>query len=303
MSWQNKVMTVALRMGKWYLGRKPYPEIQRLMHKYMDGPAAKQKLPDWVERREEVIAGVACQWVSVDDVKSERLVIYFHGGAFMAGSPATHTDLAWRLARAAGARVLLVDYRLTPEFRFPAPVDDAEAVYKALLTRGEQPAKMAFAGDSAGGNLTLAALQRLRAGHQPLPAAAIVLSPWADLTHSGASIQTHAKLEAMIPVHMLEEAARVYLGDADPRDPEASPVFANFIGMPPLQLHVGAEEVLADDSQRIYEAAIRAGVAAEYRVWPDLPHAFPALAGFVPEARAAIEEMGAFLRRQWAGQR
>jgi epsilon-lactone hydrolase len=223
--------------------------------------------------------------------------LYLHGGGFVAGSPASHRDLAWRLSRESGLQVLMVDYRLAPEYPYPAQLDDAMAVYEALLAGGLSPAQLAVAGDSAGGNLALATVLRVRARQLPLPAAVIALSPWGDLTHSGESMISNAKSDHMIPAQLIDQMAAMYAGDCDLLQPELSPVFADYAGFPPLMLHAASEEVLRDDALRIHDRADHAGVDVVCHIWQRVPHAFPVFAQYLPEGRSAIREMATFLQR------
>ena len=251
--------------------------------------------------RAETIGGVGCEWVwSRTSEHSAPITLYFHGGGYVAGSPASHYGVAKLLSQASASRVLVVDYRLAPEHAYPAQLDDALAVYRALLERGIVAADLALAGDSAGGNLGLALLLQLRALRLPLPVAFVSYSPWTDLTHSGASIARNAALDDAIPVAMLDPLATMYAGAHDRRDPLISPLFGDLAGLPPLHLHVARDEVLLDDTLRLVARARAAGVAVEHRVWERVPHAFPVFAEMLPEGRAAVEESGEFLRRRFA---
>ncbi len=301
MSWQATFTNAFLRVGKFWVARKDFDGACRFMRWQMNDLAARQAVPGGVRVERTTLAGVPCEWVWHERCAGvDPVVLYFHGGGYVAGCPASHRDLAWRLSRSAGARILMVDYRLTPEHPYPAPLDDALGVYRAVLDSGQPATRMAFAGDSAGGNLVLATLLGARDAGLALPAAAICLSPWADLTHSGISIQSNASADALLPAQLLELAGAAYVGEHDPRSPLISPVFADFHGLPPLQIHVGADEILLDDSARVAERAEAAGVTVDYRVWPGVPHAFPVMARLLPEARAAIEQMGRFTRSQWS---
>ncbi|MFK8015786.1 MAG: alpha/beta hydrolase [Gammaproteobacteria bacterium] len=223
------------------------------------------------------------------------VVVYFHGGAFVAGSPSTHRSLTASLAADLPARVIVVDYRLAPEHPFPAALDDVTAVFHALLD--EVPAgRIAFAGDSAGGNLVLTTMLRARDAGVALPAAAVALSPWTDLTGSGASVQDNAQHDAMLPGDKIELAARLYAPQDDLRNPLLSPVFADLGGLPPLLLHVGTTEILRDDATRVLIGARDAGVDATLRLWQDLPHVFHIFGRQLPAARLAQAELANFLR-------
>lgn len=257
--------------------------------------------PADLNARSVVLGGVACEWVWAATAEySTRATLYLHGGGFVAGSPASHFDLAMRLSAASDSRVLLPDYRLAPAHTYPAQLDDVIAVYRALLDSGVAPNQLALAGDSAGGNLALALVLRARELGLPLPVAMVCYSAWTDLTHSGASICENAALDQAIPVEMLDPLAAMYCGAHDVRDELISPLFANFKHFPPMQLHVAADEVLRDDTLRLVERLMACGVAVEHCIWADVPHAFPVFAALLPAGRAALCASGEFLQRNFA---
>lgn len=298
MSWQSRVMKVVLQVGKWQVQHRDVDAVKNMMRLYMNRLAELEIQPSWVISRAEIISGVPCEWVSVTETSATAgVVLYLHGGGFVAGSPASHRDLAWRLSRASGLRVLLVDYRLAPEFPYPAQLDDAAAVYRALLDSGLPATRLAVAGDSAGGNLALSTILRARAAGWPLPAAVIALSPWGDLTHSSPSMISNTNRDHMIPVALVDQIAALYAGTEDLTQPALSPVFADYTDFPPLMMHVAEEEVLRDDTLRIAASAEAAGVNVVFRVWDHVPHAFPVFGQYLPEARTAINQMGEFLKR------
>ncbi|TVS16508.1 MAG: alpha/beta hydrolase [Gammaproteobacteria bacterium] len=244
--------------------------------------------------------GVAAEWVDAPGLQVPgKTLLYLHGGAYTVGDPTLYRMFTWRLAAAACCRVLAIDYRLAPEHPYPAAVEDAVASYRWLLENGHDGSDLALAGDSAGGNLVLVLLQRLRAEGLPLPASALCYSPWTDLTGTGASVTLNARRDPMLPGHRLREAATLYAPDADHRDPLLSPLFADFRDLPPLAIHVGSTEVLLDDALRVADRARAAGVKVELSVWRAQPHVFPLLARFIPEGRQAIAQSGRFLLAQW----
>lgn len=244
--------------------------------------------------------GVAAEWVAASGASSERGVLYLHGGGYCIGSIATHRQLAADLSRAAGARVLLIDYRLGPEHPFPAAVEDATRAYRYMTGSGVRPSQAAVAGDSAGGGLTVATLLSLRDARAPLPAAGVCLSPWFDLSMSGASMQSKATVDPMVQRESLQRMAAAYLGGADAKTPLASPLFADLAGLSPLLVQVGTAETLLDDSTRFAERGRAADVDVTLHVWDDMVHVWQAFASVLPEGRQAIEQIGAFLRRRWA---
>ncbi|AHG88336.1 Esterase [Gemmatirosa kalamazoonensis] len=254
-------------------------------------------------RRERVrAAGVRGEWI-VPPRAEPGVVLYLHGGGYVACSPATHRPITAALARRTGRRVLAVDYRLAPEHRFPAAVNDVTAAYRWLLDAGTPPHAIALAGDSAGGGLVLALLARCRAAGVPMPACAVCISPWTDLTGSGDSVRANAGRDAMFEPENLDAFARAYLGDASPIDAEASPLFAEPAGLPPLLLQVGSTELLLDDARRVHERVRAAGGVSHLEVYDDVPHGWQMLVGFVPEATAALRSAAAFVCEHLAAAR
>jgi acetyl esterase/lipase len=239
--------------------------------------------------------GVPAEWVTPAGAAGGRVIMYLHGGAYQLGSPATLRHLVALLSAAAQGRALSVDYRLAPEHPFPAAVDDAVAAYRWLLAAGHDPASVAIAGDSAGGGLTLATLVALRDAGDPLPAAAVAMSPWTDLALTGESLRTRARVDVMLKPAGMPETAALYLAGADPRHPYASPLYADLRGLPPLLIQVGDAEVILDDSTRFAARARGAGVDVTLEVWEEMPHVFQAFAGLLPEADQAVARIGSWL--------
>jgi epsilon-lactone hydrolase len=228
-------------------------------------------------------------------------VLYLHGGGYVMGSLATHRKLAGDVSRAAGARVLLLDYRLAPEAPYPAAVDDAVAAYRWLLAAGIEPQAIAVAGDSAGGGLTVATLLALRDRGFPMPGAGVAISPWADLTMESASIEGLAERDPVVRGGDLKRYRDWYLDGTDPRHPGASPAHADLTGLPPLLVHVGEAEVLLDDAVLLAESGRRDGVDVTLEAWPDMVHVWHVFAGRVPESTAAVDRIGEFLRARLVG--
>jgi acetyl esterase/lipase len=243
-------------------------------------------------------AGVPCQWITAPDVPQDRLIIYFHGGAYAACSPTTHQDLISRLSRASGAAALGVDYRLAPEHPFPAAVDDAIAAYNWALGHGFEPSNIVLAGDSAGGGLVLSALLNARDAGVPLPAAGVCFSPWVDLECTGESMAANDHLDDFIKYGGLAARAESYLSGADPKNPLASALYADLHGLPPLLVHVGSAETLLDDSTRLASLAKEAGIDLTLKVWDDMVHVWQAFASILPEGQQSIEETGVFIRER-----
>jgi monoterpene epsilon-lactone hydrolase len=236
------------------------------------------------------------EWLSPAN-KSGITMLYLHGGGYYFCSPATHRGIVFPLARRSGARVFSLDYRLAPEHPFPAALDDALAAYRWLIADGVSPESLVIAGDSAGGGLALATLLALRDTGDPLPAGAVLFSPWTDLAATGASIVTNDGLDPMFHGRVFAPAGKLYQGSADVRNPYVSPLYGHFDGLPPLFIQVGDTEVLFDDSTRVIEKARAAGVSVEADICPKMPHVFQMFAPFVPESNQALERAAAFVRR------
>ncbi len=224
----------------------------------------------------------------------DRALLWFHGGAFVAGSPWTHLGMVARLARAARIEAVLPDYRRAPEHPFPAAVEDARAAFDALLARGLSPGRIVIGGDSAGGNLALGLLAGLLA-EGIRPAGLVAFSPVTDLTFSGASFTANAGRDTMLPAERHGDVPRYYLAGADPQDPRASPLFADFPDPPPVFLQYSAAEILCDDSRRMAARLRDAGGDVVLDEWPDTPHVFTLFDGWVPEARAGLARAARFI--------
>jgi monoterpene epsilon-lactone hydrolase len=276
-------------------GAQTPAEMRAAMERTMALPAEKDIKSEPVEA-----GGVPAEWVSAQNAAKDRVIIYVHGGGYVMGSVNTHRDLMGRLSRAAQARVLGLNYRLAPEHPCPAPVEDTKAAYKWLLAQDIKPSRIAIAGDSAGGGLVVAALAALRDAGQPLPAAGVCLSPWTDMENTGASMTTRAQADPIVQKEMVGAIAEMYLGGQNPRNPLASPLYADLKGLPPLLIQVGDCETLLDDSTRLAERAKAAGVEVKLEVWPEMIHVWQLFGAVMPEAREAIEEIGKFVREHTA---
>ncbi|MCB1746940.1 MAG: alpha/beta hydrolase [Gammaproteobacteria bacterium] len=240
--------------------------------------------------------GVAAEWIVPAAVDDGRVLLYFHGGGYVLGSVQSHRPMIERLAVACSARVLALNYRLAPEAPFPAAVDDAVAAYRWLLAQGTPAEKIALAGDSAGGGLTLAALVALRDAGEPMPACAVPISPWTDMEGTGDSMLTRAAVDPMVQKAPLLQMAGVYLKGAEARNPLASPLHADFTGLPPLLIQVGDAETLLDDSTRLEPKLKAAGVEVTLEVWPDMIHVWHLFAPMLAPGQQAIERIGEFVR-------
>jgi monoterpene epsilon-lactone hydrolase len=239
--------------------------------------------------------GIEAEWISAPGAVLDRVILYLHGGGYTAGSIQTHRAMIARIARASNARALAINYRLAPEHPFPAAVDDAVAAYRWLLAQKYSPRKIVIAGDSAGGGLTLATVAALRDAHEPMPAAAVPISPWTDLEGTGDSIRTRAAKDPMVQQDNLSGSAKAYAGSADIRNPLVSPLYADYHGFPPLLIQVGDAEILLDDATRVASRAKAAGVAVELEVWDEMPHVWHVFAKLLPEGQQAIDKIGRFV--------
>ena len=240
--------------------------------------------------------GVPSEFVSAPGAAEDRVVLYLHGGYYVIGSMRTHRVYLAGLSRATGARVLGLDYRRAPENPFPAALEDTLAAYRWLLSDGVDPKKIAIGGESAGGGLTVAACVALRYMGEPMPGAAICISSWADLAHTGESMTTNAEVDPTVTLERAVEMSKLYLAGRDPRTPLASPVYADLHGLPPMLIMVGSIEVLRDDSVRLAKKAKEAGVDVTLEIWDDMPHNWPMYAHVLPEGRQAVDRIGEFVR-------
>jgi len=245
------------------------------------------------------MGGIAGEWVEAGGATAGTL-LYLHGGGYFACSPTTHRSITAAYAMR-GLKVFAPDYRLAPEHPFPAAVDDALAVYRAMLASGIHPSSFAIGGDSAGGGLALATLLAAKAAGLPMPACALLFSPWTDLAGTGASLQTNRKRDAMLVSEKLHDGAGFYLNGADAKNPLASPLYGDLAGLPPMLIQVGDTEILLDDSTRLATAARAAGGTADLKIWPNMPHVWQVSQVFLPEARTALDEAAAFAKTHLSG--
>jgi epsilon-lactone hydrolase len=253
-------------------------------------------VPDDVLVTELTAGGVRAHWLAAPGADADRVLLFLHGGGYRLGSLGSDGELAARLGRASGMRVLFPEYRLAPEHPFPAAIDDVLAVWQWLRTDQQVSASsIAVAGDSAGGGLTVALLVATRDAGDVLPAAAVLMSPTVDLTSSGASMTDRADQDPISTPALLRQLASDYLAGADPKTPLASPLFASLSGLPPLLVQVGTADLLLSDSERLAEAAAEAGVDVTLEIGESLPHVYQLMLG-TPEAAAATERVGKFLR-------
>jgi acetyl esterase/lipase len=242
------------------------------------------------------IQGMHAEWISNRlSTPSGKVILYFHGGAYNIGSARSHRNLTAHLAKATGATVLLLDYKLAPEFPFPAALTDAVNAYQWLLAHEHQPEDIVLVGDSAGGGLALATALTLRDQNIPLPDALGLISPWVDMTMSGESVKSKADIDPMIRKDWLDVMINNYATDLPPESPLCSPIFADLSGLPPIYIQVGGDEILLDDAMRLAQRAESHGVSVVLEIWEELWHVWHFQAGLVPESDQAIEQLADYL--------
>jgi len=291
-SWQSYLLNPLLRL-----------QVKRKLRKARNAAdiraafgASALPAPRGINFSPDTVGGIAGEWAAPPDASSGTL-LYLHGGGYVACSPRTHRSITGGFALR-GLKVFCPDYRLAPEHPFPAAVDDALAAYKGLLDSGIAPAGIAIGGDSAGGGLALATLLASKAAGLPMPACALVFSPWTDLANTGETMRTNARRDVMLPENTGSEGAGFYLNGADARNPLAAPLYGDLAGLPPLLIHVGEGEVLRDDSTRFAAKARAAGVAVDCSVWDNMPHVWQLFQLFLPEARQALDQAAAFAKER-----
>jgi acetyl esterase/lipase len=249
------------------------------------------------------VDGLQSVSLSPADAYEKQVVLHLHGGGYVTGSIGAYLMLCIPMAKALRTRIILPEYRLAPEYPFPAALDDALKAYRWLLAQGYEGSSITLSGDSAGGGLCLATVQALRDAGEPLPGAVLCLSPWTDLTHSSQSHKDNIRSEVLLRTDMLRLWASYYAGSADLRNPLISPVFADFRGFPPLLILVDRGEILLDDARMVAERAKAAGVQVTLSVRDGLWHVWPIVGDLVPESGKAFDEMARFLGERVSGNR
>jgi epsilon-lactone hydrolase len=258
-------------------------------------------LPSDVLVEQEDANGVPAEWTRTPDSVPDLAVLYLHGGGYVIGSLDSHRHLAAEIGRQTGAHVLAIDYRLAPEHPFPAPVEDAVAAYRFMMDSGIRPANIAFAGDSAGGGLVVAAMLAIRDAGLPLPACGWCISPWVDMEATSKSFQDRAEADPTVQRAGIVDLAAMYLKDADPRHPHAAPVYGDLRGLPPLFIQVGAAETLLDDALWLAREAGKADVPVDLQIWPEMIHVWHQFHQALGAGHRAIEAGGAFIKNNLEG--
>jgi monoterpene epsilon-lactone hydrolase len=287
---QRETLDAILRQSAFPAG-SDVNEQRRLLRELLSA----QPLPPEITVTRAELGGVPAAEITVDGVEPRHVVLYFHGGVYVMGDAFLAADLASQIGRRTRAKALSVDYRLAPEHPFPAAVDDALAVYQALLDNGTAPSDIAFAGESAGGGLAIATMVNARDHGLPLPAAAFVMSPYADLTLAGATMETKRDLDPLLNPEALRARVADYTSGQDAGLGLISPIFADLAGLPPLIIQAGTHEVLLDDAIRLARQAATADVAVTLDITPGVPHVFQAYHPILDEAAAALNRAGQLL--------
>ncbi|MDX2029301.1 MAG: alpha/beta hydrolase [Blastocatellia bacterium] len=299
-SWQAKAMCAFIRI---IIKRRVQGEeaaLVRHSRKKMEPRWMPAPMPKGVTVTQVAEAEVRGEWIRATGANgpARRTIYYLHGGGYVACSPTTHRMFTAALARATEAEVFALDYRLAPEHRHPAAVEDAVAGYRWLLAQGKRPEEITIGGDSAGGGLTIATLLALRDAGVELPCAAFCLSPWTDLAATGPSILANDRRDPMFYGNQIAVTGQIYAGQTPLTNPLVSPIYGDLRGLPPLRIDVSDTEVLLDDSTRLAERARNRGVDVDLHVWSGLPHVWPIFVGFgLPEAKEAITGIAGFIQR------
>jgi acetyl esterase/lipase len=293
---QRETLDAILRQSAFPAGID-VSEQRRLLRELVSA----QPLPADVTVTAAVLGGVPTAEITVGGIEPRHVVLYFHGGVYVLGDAFLAADLASQVGRRTRAKVISVDYRLAPEHPYPAAVDDALAAYEALLRSGTAPSDIAFAGESAGGGLAIATLVNARDHGLPRPAAAFVMSPYADLTLSGATMETKRAADPLLSRENLQARVTDYTSGHDAALGLISPIFADLTGLPPLIIQAGTHEVLLDDAVRLAQQAATADVQVTLDITPGVPHVFQAYYPILDEATAALDRAGQLLSAHLAG--
>jgi acetyl esterase/lipase len=291
-SWTHEVIATGMKREHARLAPLPWPEQRRTWRAIA--------LPAFAVRgahfEPALLGGVDAELITPTGVSAgASLLLYLHGGAYLFGSSEEYRDFVSRIARASGARAIVLDYRLAPEHPFPSALDDAVAAYRALLDSGLPPSRIVVAGDSAGGGLAASLLVAVRDRNWPLPAASVLVSPWVDLGARGGTLDSNAPYDIFSPA-LVEHWSRTALAGGNPSDPRASPAKADLRGLPPMLVQVGGAELILDQVVAFSERAGAAGVDVRLRVWEGCFHDWPLFASVLADGRRAVEEIGEFVK-------
>ena len=293
-------MTINSELEKILLAKRknPYSEsksIQELREEHRNNALAI--LPIGTKLNKVNIESVPAEWVKCNKISSKYVFMFIHGGGYYRGSAEASRALAARISSASHVTCLSIDYRLAPENTYPAALEDTYSVYMWLLKNGFASENIIVGGVSAGGGLTLALLLKLKELDNPIPAAAVTMSPWTDMTQSGLSMKTNANLDPVISKSYLDRMATLYLKETNPITPFASPLFGNLEGLPPILIQVGSAETMLEDSRRFAEKAKKAKVEVSLEIWDDMFHGWHGYAHVLKEANLAINNIGKFVKK------
>lgn len=271
-----------------------------MLRKFADGLGRLMISAFGVSVWADELNGLRVEWLTPGDAMENKLLLYLHGGGYVVGGCDMHRQLVSHIARAGRIRALVPEYRLSPEHKYPAAIEDAVACYRAVIDMGIDPDDVVFAGDSAGGGLVVGSLLALRDAGDRLPAAAVLLSPFLDVTGSGDSMYTRARQDPWFHAKDVAVIANHYCESYQERFPEVSPVFANVEDLPPMYIQVGDDEILLSDSERFANELIAAGIDVQLEVWPEMWHVFQMFIGKMPEAGQAIDKIGVYIQSRLA---
>jgi len=289
-SWQSRVIRLYLNYLKattdW---NAPVEKLRQLT----DGAARQSDFPKSVQSQIIKIEHFPAEWLIPPQANNHSAILYLHGGGFATGSIKSHRAIVGRIAEAGDIRTLLIEYRLAPEYPFPAAIEDALLAYEWLHKNGYE--KIMVVSDSAGGSLALSLVTSLRDKKLPLPLLLVCMSPLIDVEGTGESVIANAKRDPWLKVEA-KNIFKYYVGQNNPRNPLISPLYADYKGFPPLLIFVGRDEIMLSDSTRLAEKAKNAGVDVQIKIWEGMWHVFPFFAPFVPEALQAINEIGDFIK-------
>ncbi|WP_297836787.1 alpha/beta hydrolase [Pseudomonas sp.] len=256
---------------------------------------ATHPVPESVTSTDVDMGGVRGVLVTPDNLDGDKILFYIHGGGYVAGSPEGYLGLAGHYAKLLGAKVYMPDYRLAPEHPFPIPINDTFAAYKWLLSQGHDANSIVFSGDSAGGAMVVSVMVKARNAGLPLPAGGVAISPWANLEHTGTSARSRDGLDPQASLEGLTILAKAFLNGALPSDPDASPVFADVRGLPPILVQIGENEVMLSDAIRLASHLGENRVRVSLEVWPGMFHVWHQFAAILPEGMQALENAATFL--------
>lgn len=286
---------VRLLSSQMFKKISPDSDINALRASWED-LAARSRVAAGTRVRHATIEGIESDWLIPPGLDDAPVLYYLHGGAYVTGSSKTHRTMVSHIALRSGMRALLPNYRLAPENRFPAGLTDCVAIYRALLASGVDASRIVIAGDSAGGGMTMGTLLKLRDAGDPLPAAAVLLSPWLDLTASGESATTRNDEDPWFNAEDMPESVALYCDPDQVNDPLVSPLFGDVRGLPPILIQVGDHEILLSDATRMADKLTAAGGDVTLEVWPGMWHVFQYFIGKMPESKRAIRRIARYLR-------